>query len=187
MAIAQVKLVAARVIYVGAGDDETVLSCMEEKLRHGGLGAVIDELAQLAKTASRTSAGGGRQATTRRRLLPGLAKVHKTLADGTRRTYWYAWRGGPLLCDAQRRPLTPIEPAFSVAYHDAHKTLKPTPEGTMAGLVALYRSSAEFAKIAPKTKKGYEPYLAKIEARFGTMPLAAIVDPAARRLQGVAR
>lgn len=52
-AIAQAGLVADRVIYVEAGDDKTILACMEEGLRHGGLGAVIGEVARLSMTASR--------------------------------------------------------------------------------------------------------------------------------------
>lgn len=39
-------------IYVEAGDDKTALACMEEGLRHDGLGAVIAEVARLS-TASR--------------------------------------------------------------------------------------------------------------------------------------
>ena len=42
-----------RVIYVEAGDDRTVLTCMEEGLRHGGLRAVVGEVARLSMTASR--------------------------------------------------------------------------------------------------------------------------------------
>ncbi len=42
-----------RVIHVEAGDDVSVLSCMEEGLRHGGLAAVIAEVARLSMTASR--------------------------------------------------------------------------------------------------------------------------------------
>lgn len=52
-ALAQAGLAADRVIYVEAGDDRTVLACMEEGLRHGGLGAVVGEVARLAMTASR--------------------------------------------------------------------------------------------------------------------------------------
>lgn len=52
-AIAQAGLVADRVIYVEAGDDKAILACMEEGLRHGGLGAVIGEVARLSMTASR--------------------------------------------------------------------------------------------------------------------------------------
>ncbi|WP_048758203.1 ImuA family protein [Afipia felis] len=52
-AIAQAGLAADRVIYVEAGDDKTILACMEEGLRHGGLGAVVGEVARLSMTASR--------------------------------------------------------------------------------------------------------------------------------------
>lgn len=42
-----------RVIHVEAGDDKSVLACMEEGLRHGGLGAVVADIARLPMTASR--------------------------------------------------------------------------------------------------------------------------------------
>ena len=51
--LAQVGLSADRVIYVEAGDEKTVLACFEEGLRHGGLGAVVGEVARLSMTASR--------------------------------------------------------------------------------------------------------------------------------------
>lgn len=52
-ALAQAGLSADRVVYVEAGDDKMVLACMEEGLRHGGLGAVVGEVAKLSMTASR--------------------------------------------------------------------------------------------------------------------------------------
>jgi protein ImuA len=52
-AVAQAGLPPGRVIYVEAGDDKTLLACFEEGLRHGGLGAVIAEVARLSMTASR--------------------------------------------------------------------------------------------------------------------------------------
>jgi protein ImuA len=42
-----------RVIYVEACDEKSVLICFEEGLRHGGLGAVVAEVARLSMTASR--------------------------------------------------------------------------------------------------------------------------------------
>lgn len=42
-----------RVIYMRAGDQTSVLACMEEGLRHGGLGAVVGEIAHLSMKASR--------------------------------------------------------------------------------------------------------------------------------------
>lgn len=52
-ALEQAGLTADRVIHVEAGDDKAVLACMEEGLRHGGLGAVVGDVARLPMTASR--------------------------------------------------------------------------------------------------------------------------------------
>jgi len=52
-AIAQAGLLPDRVIYVDASDEPSVLACFEEALRHGGLGAVVAEVARLSMTASR--------------------------------------------------------------------------------------------------------------------------------------
>ena len=52
-ALAQAGLNSDRVIYLEGGDEKTILSCFEEGLRHGGLGAVVAEVARLPMTASR--------------------------------------------------------------------------------------------------------------------------------------
>jgi protein ImuA len=52
-AVAQAGLPADRVVYLEAGDQASVLACMEEGLRHGGLGAVVGEVAHLSMKASR--------------------------------------------------------------------------------------------------------------------------------------
>src|ERR1700682_518867 len=52
-ALAQAGLMPDRVIYVEAGDEKSVLICFEEGLRHGGLGAVVAEVARLSMMASR--------------------------------------------------------------------------------------------------------------------------------------
>lgn len=52
-ALDQAGLPPDRVIYVEAGDEKTLLACFEEGLRHGGLGAVVGEVARLPMTASR--------------------------------------------------------------------------------------------------------------------------------------
>ncbi|MBW4656539.1 MAG: ImuA family protein [Kaiparowitsia implicata GSE-PSE-MK54-09C] len=52
-ALAQAGLLPGRVIFVEAGDEKALLACMEEGLRHGGLGAVVAEVARLSMTASR--------------------------------------------------------------------------------------------------------------------------------------
>src|SRR5260370_33496353 len=56
-ALAAAGLAPHRVIYVEAGDEKSVLACFEEGLRHGGshggLGAVVAEVARLSMTTSR--------------------------------------------------------------------------------------------------------------------------------------
>lgn len=52
-ALSQAGLKSDRVIYLEAGDEKTALACFEEGLRHGGLGAVVAEVARLTMTASR--------------------------------------------------------------------------------------------------------------------------------------
>lgn len=52
-AIAQAGLKPDRVIFLEGGDEKTVLGCFEEGLRHGGLGAVVGELARLPMPISR--------------------------------------------------------------------------------------------------------------------------------------
>ena len=51
--LAQAGLATERMIHLEAGDDRTVLACIEEGLRHGGLGAVVGEVNRLSMTASR--------------------------------------------------------------------------------------------------------------------------------------
>ena len=52
-ALSQAGLKSDRVIYLEAGDEKSVLACFEEGLRHGGLGAVVAEVARLPMPASR--------------------------------------------------------------------------------------------------------------------------------------
>lgn len=52
-ALSQVGLAPDRVIYVDACDEKSVFACFEEGVRHGGLGAVVAEVAKLSMTSSR--------------------------------------------------------------------------------------------------------------------------------------
>ena len=115
-----------------------------------------------------------------RKVLPGVASATKKLADGTRRTYYYAWRGGPLLKAEDGTPLQPEDPRFFVAYTDAHRARRAPMQGTLFSLIALYRSSTEFTSLAEKTRKNYARYLRLIENDFGDMPIEAVEHPKAR-------
>lgn len=54
-ALAQAGLAADRVIYVDACDEKSVLACFEEGVRHGGLGAVVAEVARRLSLAAESS------------------------------------------------------------------------------------------------------------------------------------
>ncbi len=115
-----------------------------------------------------------------RKNLPGIASATKKLASGKRQTYYYAWRGGPLLRAEDGTPLQPEDARFFVAYTDAHRARKMPAQGTMFNLVVLFRSSAEFTSLSDKTRKSYSRYLKMIEEDHGDMPLEVVEHPKAR-------
>src|SRR5699024_5073292 len=51
--LAQAGLAPDRLIHVETCDEKTLLACFEEGLRHGGLSAVVGEVARLSMAASR--------------------------------------------------------------------------------------------------------------------------------------
>lgn len=51
--LAAAGLAADRVIYVEGSDEQTLLACFEEGLRHGGLAGVVAEIGRLPMTGSR--------------------------------------------------------------------------------------------------------------------------------------
>lgn len=118
----------------------------------------------------------------RAKVLPGLATATKTLADGRRRKYFYAWRGGPMLKDEQGMPLQIGDPRLVTAYSAALADRNKPATGTLFSLIADFKVSSEFGKLAARTKKDYQRFLKVIEQRFGTLPIAAVVKPGARGL-----
>jgi hypothetical protein len=88
-----------------------------------------------------------------RRKLPGVATASKRLADGTRRKYYYAWRGGPMLKAEDGTPLAPKDPQFVVAYAAAHAERTKPVTGSMFSLIAAYKITTEFTGRAETTKR----------------------------------
>jgi integrase len=116
----------------------------------------------------------------RAKLLPGLAVASKRLADGSKRKYFYAWRGGPLLKAADDTPLQVGDPQLIVAYAAAHEGRKKPAAGTMFSLIAAYKASSEFTTCADRSRKDYMRFLKMIEDEFGDMPISYIEKPKAR-------
>ena len=108
--------------------------------------------------------------------LKGLNSISKRLADGTHRTYWYAWKGGPPL---QGEPGTP---EFIASYNAAVASKIPSPQGTLLSVLQAYQASGEFTGRRERTRADYVKHIKAIEKEFGTFPLAALTD---RRTRGL--
>lgn len=106
--------------------------------------------------------------------LRGIASAKKKLASGKVVTYWYAWRGGP------RLEGEPGEVDFNASYLRALETRKvPQKSDTISALIREYEGSSAFPK-SPDSQRAYRDYLKLIDAKFGSMTMAAVKDPRAR-------
>lgn len=109
-----------------------------------------------------------------RTRLPGVNKVTKRLANGTKAYYFYH-RGSGLRLQGE-----PGSAAFIASYAEAEKTLADRHKGTVSQLIGDYSLSPEFAKRAVSTQKEYRRMLTRIEEKFGDMPITALADPRVR-------
>jgi len=66
--------------------------------------------------------------------LKGINSYTAKLADGTTKTYWYAWKGGPRL---QGEPGTP---EFIASYNEAAAQKVGAPEGRLLPLLQAYQA-----------------------------------------------
>jgi integrase len=106
--------------------------------------------------------------------LKGINWSIKKLADGTSKTYWYAWKGGPRI-DAE-----PGTPEFMQRYNEAVASYKKKSSATFSSLIDYFKDSSEYKSLGDKSKRAYDSYLKLIEAKFGSMPIAALEDKRAR-------
>lgn len=106
--------------------------------------------------------------------LKGLNSIRKKLADGTVKTYWYAWKGGPAL------PGKPGEAAFLAAYQEAVSRKHQPPAGELLSVLNAYQASEDFRSLAPRTRTDYVKQIHKIEAEFMDFPIAALGDRRSR-------
>src|SRR5215468_2140144 len=101
-------------------------------------------------------------------IAKGLHYTVAKLADGTKKTYWYAWRGGPRLCGEYGSP------EFVASYHAACASKVPAPEGRLLALKQAYQQSQDFLSLRERTRADYIKLIAKIERRFGDAPNKAL-------------
>jgi integrase len=106
--------------------------------------------------------------------LKGLNRITKKLANGTKVTYYYAWKSGP------RLEGDPGSPEFIASYNRAVASRAPTTSGTLASLIDAYRKAPEFTGLAERTRADYEKQIIKIRRSFDTFPVVALSDRRAR-------
>lgn len=114
------------------------------------------------------------------RIASGLHIVKKRLASGIIRWNVYAWRGGPCVHrqDGARPTITPEILSQAMA---ARSSSTRAPADSFDAILAAYRSSPEFERLAPSTKRDYNRTLDRISDHFGSAHIAAFEDRRMRR------
>ncbi len=104
--------------------------------------------------------------------LKHVHAIPKKLADGSVKIFYYHRR--------TRAPLpgVPGSPEFMAAYIAA--TAAPRSTDNLAALIAGFKGSADYKRLAEKTRKDYGKHFDRIGARFGTLPIEALNDKAVR-------
>ncbi len=108
--------------------------------------------------------------------LKGINSKRKRLADGSYKTYWYAWKSGPALRGE------PGTADFMASYNDAVATKIKPPTGVLLSLLQGYQASSDFLDRAVRTRDDYVRQIKIIESEFADFPLSALAD---RRTRGI--
>jgi integrase len=107
--------------------------------------------------------------------LKGINSKRKKLADGSFRTYHWAWKGGPPLRGE------PGTPEFIASYNEAVAKKVIPPLGVLLALLFRFQESADFQfAISPRTRRDYIKQIKRIEQAFGDFPIKGLDDPRAR-------
>ncbi len=98
-----------------------------------------------------------------------LKGVHRVTAKGA--NYVYAWRGGPRLTAEAGTP------EFIEELSLAHARRKEGDTSKISGLCALYRASADWQGLAPKTRTDWSRWLDRIQVKFGALSIRQFSRP----------
>src|ERR1700737_688814 len=99
-----------------------------------------------------------------------LKGVHKVKAKG--RFYYYAWRGGPPIKDAEGNYLAPGDENFLTVYNDLVVETRSSDKTRFAWLVEKYKGSDEYKALADSTKRVWGPWLDKVKDHFGKLRIS---------------
>ncbi len=95
-ALSQAGLDPDRVIYVEAGDEKTLMACVEEGLRHAGLAGVVAEVSRLSMTASRRLQLAAEQSGTLGLVVRRWRRATEAADFGQPTAATTRWRVSPL-------------------------------------------------------------------------------------------
>jgi integrase len=111
----------------------------------------------------------------------GAHKTTKTLADGSKQTYYYAYPGGPrLLAEPDTRAFAK-ELAAAIANRGLPQPAPAKPRKSTSALehvVDLYLDSQDFLTCGERTRRDYRQQAAMIVKKFGTLDVSALADAA---------
>jgi integrase len=102
--------------------------------------------------------------------LKGLNSKRKRLADGSFKTYYWAWKGGPPLVGE------PGTPEFIQSYNQAIATKVTPPRGRLLSMLLAYQNSDDFLSLAPRSRVDYIGKIKIVEKEFGDFPLSGMTD-----------
>lgn len=109
--------------------------------------------------------------------MKGVHKVTRRLADRSKRTYYYAWRGGPRMENTD-----PNSRDFQREFIEltAERNQDPV-KGYLGELINKYEASPDFKNLADSTKEINSYSIAKIRHRYFDFPLELLSQRGARR------
>jgi hypothetical protein len=108
--------------------------------------------------------------------LKGINSKRKRLADGSFKTYYWAWKSGPPLRGE------PGSPEFIASYNEVVSQRIAPLTGKLLSVLWAYQESDEFRRLAVRSQSDYIAKIKLVEKDFGDFPLSAMTD---RRTRGI--
>lgn len=108
--------------------------------------------------------------------MKGLASSTKILASGERRTYYYAWRGGPRM-EAEYGTVE-----FAAEYERLVRDRGTLTKGSIAWLIHTFQQSSEWQSMKPRTQSDHLLMFRTIKDDFGDVTLAKAQAKGSRSL-----
>ena len=101
--------------------------------------------------------------------------VHYVQSNG--RWYVYAWRGGPRIATVDGGPKPRLTRELEKKVTKARQEAQEVGANTLGGMIRDWRRSPEWKALSPNTRDTWAVPLARIEAKWGELPIELWNDP----------